>query len=278
MAEVFELIPREDLRVIDLVEQAGIDVTDWSNFKGKNPATNPKYCYEWAFPSKDRVVLNLWYDEVIKRDGKWAQDLRPREWGRSLDGRPLRTNWIVRAHKFEEAIRAAYQNQLPLNVILCAGTRRKIGDADASASRVKKRILDPVAWTVTSYNPITGACILTRGSEPDPFTDQFELQAPSPERHSVTSNPFKRDEDVRRRVRQRAKGRCEHCGVDGMMENGKIYVETHHVIPLSEGGADADTNVVALCPNHHRQAHFASNNSEIRQSLLRFLSELKSAK
>ena len=34
---------------MDLVKLAGVDVSDWANFKGKHASTNPKYCYEWSF-------------------------------------------------------------------------------------------------------------------------------------------------------------------------------------------------------------------------------------
>jgi hypothetical protein len=36
---------------MDLVAAAGIDVSDWANFEGgqQKAASNPKYCYDWAF-------------------------------------------------------------------------------------------------------------------------------------------------------------------------------------------------------------------------------------
>lgn len=48
---------------------------------------------------------------------------------------------------------------------------------------------------------------------------------------------------------------------------GKIYLETHQVIPLSEDGPDKLSNVVALCANHHRQAHFGESRKKIRKAL-----------
>jgi 5-methylcytosine-specific restriction protein A len=56
-----------------------------------------------------------------------------------------------------------------------------------------------------------------------------------------------------------------------LMADGGIYLETHHVIPLSEGGPDIDSNVAALCPNHHREAHFGKMRNEMRQELLQRL-------
>ena len=276
MSETFEVIPSQDLRVIDLVEKAGIDVSDWANFKGKNPATNPKYCYEWAFIANDRVVLNLWYEDIVSHDGRWIQDLSPRAWGRDANGVPLRTNWILRADKFEKAINIANQNRLPIRVIVCAGKRRKNGDASATSSQVKMRILDPVSWAVTSYTPTTGACVITRGVEPDAFADQFSNEETNlPDKYTVTSEQFNRDPEIRRQARIRANGKCEFCGATGfLMENGKIYIETHHVVPLFEGGLDIIRNVAALCPNHHKEAHFSENKTKIREHLLAYLDRI----
>lgn len=30
--------------------------------------------------------------------------------------------------------------------------------------------------------------------------------------------------------------------------------ELHHIVPISEGGANDDSNLILLCPNHHKQA------------------------
>jgi 5-methylcytosine-specific restriction endonuclease McrA len=66
---------------------------------------------------------------------------------------------------------------------------------------------------------------------------------------------FDRRPEVRRIVLVRAAGRCEWCGQSGFsMANGRTYLETHHIIPLSEKGLDTPENLVALCPNHHRRS------------------------
>jgi 5-methylcytosine-specific restriction protein A len=89
-------------------------------------------------------------------------------------------------------------------------------------------------------------------------------------RRSLTNQEkCKRDREVRRQVLARAAGLCEFCGEAGFLTHGgAIYLETHHVIPLSEGGADRVDNVVALCPNDHRKAHHSKDRHEIRQALV----------
>ena len=64
MSALEEIQPRTHARVMDLVRDAGVDVSDWANVKGgeDGAAANPKYCYEWSFVQPGiAVVLNLWY-------------------------------------------------------------------------------------------------------------------------------------------------------------------------------------------------------------------------
>ena len=51
------------------------------------------------------------------------------------------------------------------------------------------------------------------------------------------------------------------------MTTGALYLETHHIVPLSEGGPDHLSNVVAVCPNDHRRAHFGRDRDEIARRL-----------
>lgn len=55
------------------------------------------------------------------------------------------------------------------------------------------------------------------------------------------------------------------------MADGKIYLETHHIVPLSEDGLDTEKNVAALCPNHHREAHHGVIKTEMRKKLLNLI-------
>ena len=59
MTALSDLRPAHKLHVMDLVRDAGVDVSDWRNFKGgaKRARMNPKYCYEWAFEQAGEVVV-----------------------------------------------------------------------------------------------------------------------------------------------------------------------------------------------------------------------------
>lgn len=272
-----EIRPREFHRVIDLVGEAGVDVSDWANFKGgaDKAAVNPKYCYEWAFVEPGKlVVLNIWFERMQENDGEIFQTLNLREDARGA----AKPAWASRARKFDHAVETAWKERLPLRVIVCDGLRRQGAGADAKASRVRNRLLDSLPWSVTAYDTTSGACRLSRGHLPSPYVDQFsaaEEIRPQGKR-KVESEVYQRSPEVRRQVLERARGKCELCKAEGFRTpDDRLYLETHHVVPLSEDGADSPQNVVAVCPNDHRKAHFGRERDELRASMLDFLASIK---
>jgi HNH endonuclease len=85
----------------------------------------------------------------------------------------------------------------------------------------------------------------------------------------VTGTRFRRDPQVRDAVVLRSGGRCEYCKKLGFLkDDGEPYVETHHIIALAEEGADRISNVIALCADHHREAHFAAMRSDLEQKFV----------
>ena len=180
--------------------------------------------------------------------------------------------WAKRALNMDLAVQAAIREKLPIRVVVCDGEMRDLDETKAEASRVEKRLLDPVPWAVTAYDWNSGQCTVTRGAHADRYIDQFALEQESGEpskRHAVSGHAFVRSAEVRKRVLARARGQCEWCSEPGfLMADGRIFLETHHVISLAEGGADSQSNVVALCPNHHREAHHGAISQEMRKTLL----------
>jgi hypothetical protein len=94
----------------------------------------------------------------------------------------------------------------------------------------------------------------------------------SPEYKKRMSGSYTRDQAVRVEVLKRAKGACEYGGCRPFNKiNGQTYLETHHVISLSEQGPDRPSNVIALCPNHHREAHFGERWEAMQDEFLAIL-------
>lgn len=274
MGQLEDLNPTEKIRVIDLVKEAGLDVSDWANFKRgpKWAAANPKYCYEWSFVQPGRVVVvNLWHANLRERRDTviWSAD--PRAWFRK-SSIVVKAVWRKRAENLERAIEIAARDGLPIRAIVNDGTMRQAADPKAKASTVQRRLMDPLPWAVTFYDQKTGKCTLTRGAIARGSADQFDVPQDSDElvaRVENSSSVFVRAPALRAAALRRANGRCEFCLRPGFtMADGKVFLETHHVIPLSEGGRDSADNVAAVCPNHHREAHHGSRAATIREALL----------
>ena len=261
-----ELQPTRRQRVYDLVREAGIDVSHWETSKGQSSsaASNPKYCYNWSFIGEQVVVLNLWHQEIVEIDGIARYTLNPREAAQKATG--IR---VTRAHQMDHAIQEAMTLHLPIRPIILAGSRKDRGN---TATGVKQRLLDSAEWSVESYDVDTGHCTLVRKKPQPSFIDQWDEGTTSPKKKTVTSEVTERCPKVRRKALVRANGYCQHCHSPGFTtSDGHIFLETHHVIPLSEGGPDRLDNVVALCPNHHREAHHGATQGSIRQQLLAYL-------
>lgn len=274
MAIPDELDPKVPMRVMDLVRDAGIDVSDWRNFaKGADQAaSNPRYCYEWAFVEPGKIVaLNLWYDKLIENGRFVEQHLNLLADARK-EPKGARAK---RRRAMLAAIETSFKTRLPVRVIVLKGRPSKVTRTGRKVRAVDLRVLDPVPWAVESIGS-TGDIVLRRGMAAAPVVDQFSLvgdeDARTPEKKPVTGFVYERSPEVRRKVLLRALGVCEFCKQPGFkLSNGSIYLETHHVLPLSLGGLDHVDNVVALCPNDHREAHYGERGAAIGAKLKAFL-------
>ena len=91
--------------------------------------------------------------------------------------------------------------------------------------------------------------------------DELELRATYSQKESskreVISSVYERNQLVSEFAKRKAKGICQLCNQPAPFHNleGEPHLETHHIIPLANGGTDYIENVAALCPNCHRKMH-----------------------
>jgi 5-methylcytosine-specific restriction protein A len=91
--------------------------------------------------------------------------------------------------------------------------------------------------------------------------EELELQARnSPTisgKREVITSAYERDQIVSEYAKRKANGICQLCNQPAPFKyrDGEPFLETHHIIPLAEGGHDIIENVAALCPNCHRKMH-----------------------
>lgn len=292
-------------RVMDLVEEAGASVAAWAVKRGglpvANPSANPAYCYEWAFgEGAEPVVLCVWYDtleidgtRIVYRDNlrRMAMKLEERANDRREPekSRSRAKSQAPRARDFDFRCQQGRNGRLPVRLILLKGARADDDDLGRDTSSVDFRRLDSEPWHLAQYDMMTGDFEFVRGAveesapqpvvdidtspeadvaEAQPYVDQFDVVEP-PEKRGIQGSSYIRSARVRAEVLMRAAGVCEACGEQGFrMANGAIYLETHHVVPLSQSGPDVRWNVVAVCANDHRIAHFGESRDEWRSRMI----------
>ena len=76
---------------------------------------------------------------------------------------------------------------------------------------------------------------------------------------------YMRNRYIAEYVKRQADGKCQLCGQGApfLDKNGRPYLESHHIVYLSEGGTDSIDNIVALCPNCHRKMHILQNPGDL---------------
>ncbi len=238
-------------------------MTDWE--RSPRGAGNPAYCYQWCFGAPPSpVVACLWFDEVHENSRGRAQVEVVLRHGSELSSRQK-----SRADRLLQALVAAHNASQPIRAIISAGPLPPSGQSHGGKRSVTHRALDSEPWTVHVADPETGRCVLLRGLD---FVDQFSTSVPEselkvPVRRTVVTETLVRDPRLREQVLRRAGGICEFCGAAGFVTaSGRVYLETHHIEPLSEGGSDAESNMIALCPNDHRRAHHGLDREELAET------------
>lgn len=99
--------------------------------------------------------------------------------------------------------------------------------------------------------------------------DDLPAGETTPRTKTATHTFYVRNQEVRDSVVQRARGKCEYCNAPTFRKiDGDHYIETHHILALSSGGEDTMSNVIALCPNHHREAHYGINRKKLNLEML----------
>ena len=297
------LRPTQRSFVMDLVKEAGIDVTCWSiTAKGKSvkkPRANPAYCFNWSFGSEhEGFLVCIWHGsmklmgsssglEIVYSDNlkKLASELE------RIDKDPMqppldRNRARMKAHRaraLDRALQLSFRDKLAVRVMVLDGNKKHLGVVGKESAIVTKRNLDPQSWFVHSYDDETGSAVLVRGvipsvgplteSKKPTYVDQFS-GPPEVLTRDITVIVRARSAAVRQAVLNRAAGECELCHEAGFVTTaGSIYLETHHVVPLAESGSDHPSNVVAICPKDHRRAHYAEDRDEIANKLTEYLNQ-----
>lgn len=159
--------------------------------------------------------------------------------------------------------------------IIRKSTSHRFTADDFRAIRRALKTLEPKgnrkAWAFV-WQEFTKAEIVERLATPAHVSDLDaidDLGTDAPARSRIDGWAYARDPRIRAAVMKRAKGRCEFCGVLGFIRtDGTPYLESHHIIALAKDGEDRMTNVIGLCPNHHREAHSGRRGAQLERQMI----------
>lgn len=104
----------------------------------------------------------------------------------------------------------------------------------------------------------------------DELRERARRSSEIPGERIVTTKQFERNPNITELAKRRANGICQlcHSRAPFITKQGDPFLETHHIIPLGQGGKDTIENTVALCPNCHRKMH-ALNLKDDKDRLIR---------
>ena len=236
--------------------------------------------YDWSFsdPTTGTYLLNIWHADMKEDNGEIYFIDDSAEWAERNRATAV-TVQLNRASAVTSLILTTYYTKQPVHVAILVGVRKQINERDTSEAHLRE--LDDVLW-YPHHRGADGRIHVIRGKSQAPdFDPQAELDVRVAAKSLPIPKPpikveakgtatFERDSEVVKAAKRRAgDGRCELCMKEGFRTaGGGFYLEGHHVIPLNCGGLDDERNVVAICPDDHRRAHYGEDRHELRDRMI----------
>ncbi len=239
-----DLRPRAVEPVMDLVERAGVDVSEWAfNASGApvaSPRSNPNYCSDWSFGSTtEGFVLCLWFDDLVEEPGyrivsrsdvhrhRLELEQERRKPGIDVSRRNAISQQARHARDFEFALEESHRLNHPVRVIINAGVR---------PTRVDYRELDDAPWFVHRRDG-AGKWLIVRAVPPG--TDEEGGPVPADDDNSPGADDYRRWASIKVR-RGQPKFRADLIGAYGgrcavTATRIEELLEAAHIVPHAEG-------------------------------------------
>jgi hypothetical protein len=212
---------------------------------------------------KGRPKLGLGIYAIFEVTGSASFVADPDRRGNNLpdDGKP---NWRVPVRVLKDLFSAPLLAELlpdepsfhyirhPLHTTTIALSKQAFETIAMLAGCPELASLQPASTVDELADSLTGIRILEQS-----------LQSATPKQRSAISVRIERGR-VGATVKHFHKGCCQICAGLGnspvafVTRRGLPFSEAHHVVPVSalRKGSLSHANIMVLCPNHHRQAHF----------------------
>jgi len=140
------------------------------------------------------------------------------------------------------------------------------------------RTVADVLWSWPNVVDILTLSAVNKSSVDDSYDDlpvsyqELGRDEAAVTRAMLVRSGYPRDPKVRSAVLNRAAGRCERKGCEEKRDFPG-FLDVHHI--LGVGSSDRVWSCVALCPNCHRDAHFAPNRDDINAALKAFAKKFR---
>ena len=230
----------------------------------------------WCGLSKKdrRAVFSIWSDELTATGYVFWNDQKSP------------TDQRIGARELHKTLLEVLSNGYDAYGILCEAVDPNAADRKRGYFHEDKVLVLRIAKEspgIVAYvqGEISVENVITQESNAtEPFSTAIDdLNVPAgvdhPDRVSTTRTSYRRDDSIRKFALSRAQGHCEYCGVQGFeLPDGRHYLEAHHVISIANDGPDRVDNVIAICANHHREAHFGKNAEALEKAFTEKLQQL----
>jgi HNH endonuclease len=111
---------------------------------------------------------------------------------------------------------------------------------------------------------------LAKSVDPAKILERARRRVGPPPKRNRLVNDFVRDPYIVAAAISRSANICEMPACVSQLfnrEDGRPYLEVHHIVPLGEGGDDTFVNAAALCPSCHRELHYGKFRLQKREVL-----------
>ncbi|CAD6562185.1 hypothetical protein LMG27952_07709 [Paraburkholderia hiiakae] len=260
MAKKQDVKPTKKQLVREITDELGIEVSSIYDWCFKKAPAGPYLTFQWYDSIFDDGEIVYFVDEFTE----WAEKNRS-------TALPVQIN---RAYAVASLILDAYYKGAPLRVAVLDGITTMVGLRERDEAHLRE--LDPLPWYPHHRDEMGRIVVYRNVPQPSGFDAYLDDQAraeakgqeAAPKKPIVTDTDgtaiYERDSSQVVAVKQRANGICERCEQEGFKTPQGRYLEAHHVIPLNCDGDDKEWNMVAICPNDHREAHYGANRDELR--------------
>lgn len=83
--------------------------------------------------------------------------------------------------------------------------------------------------------------------------DLRSLKATDSEQIEVHNKVYKRDNKTIVQLKIVRGYKCQMCGSNIRKKDGSLYIEAAHITPKKQKGTELPSNIILLCPNHHKE-------------------------